>query len=785
MATTYYKKTATSTLNTNTAWSATGPSGADNFGPPADVNNAIAQWDPTSLGTLLTGAFTANQIFVNSAAGPIGHSTGTITVGTGGFTFSSSNARSWTEAGTIAVGTNSQTWSLGNTTNAGVLILAGTTALSGSSTINLIKTPSSNFFGGLIFNTAATFSGTIILNADTSLGSGTNASDILPSATVQVDGANTLLFASGAPARLAVKDLIINNDVTLVTSAGGTSRTLTITNSGVGTVQLGAVTRTLTVSSSETAAFTGPITGTAGFTKAGAGTLTLSAANSGLSGDVLLSAGTLTTTTSVNALQNVTLNVSASWSGTFTPLTNSNIGAIKGNDSTKTIALAALAINVGGYNSSETFSGKFTGSALITKNGTGTWTLDGDNSGHTGGFTVGTSGSGTLVAGSAGAVGASSGGNVNVITGSTLQVAAAVAKGSASLTLAGAGIGSNGALRSLSGTTSYTASGYTITSDVTIGVDAGTMTLGGAGAVMGTGGINKVGAGELVLSGTNNTLDRQIIITAGTLTAAKIANTGVASSLGRGNTTSAIALTGTLNFSGTGTDSTNRSITFTGSAPALAANGQSGGTVTYTASTQAAGSRTITFKGASTAANVFSGTLANDGVGGTTALLKNETGTWNIPGTHTHSGATTVAAGTLGANGSTTTLSNSTLTVTGGTVANGTFVANTVMTGGTITATLDGNKTLTVNSGSTATLNPAATDNTFSGNTTVASGAVLDLATAANPSTAATGRVLGTSAVSVTGTIRTKSAGTQAGKMRYGGNLTFNAGSTLSIGGAA
>ena len=83
-----------------------------------------------------------------------------------------------------------------------------------------------------------------------------------------------------------------------------------------------------------------------------------------------------------------------------------------------------------------------------------------------------------------------------------------------------------------------------------------------------------------------------------------------------------------------------------------------------------------------------------------------------------------------------------------------------------------------------ATLQPVNNVNDFSGATAVAAGATLKLITGLNPSLGS-GRVLGTSNVSVSGNLRTDGSVAQKGQMRYGGNLTFQAGAKLYVGSLA
>jgi hypothetical protein len=92
-------------------------------------------------------------------------------------------------------------------------------------------------------------------------------------------------------------------------------------------------------------------------------------------------------------------------------------------------------------------------------------------------------------------------------------------------------------------------------------------------------------------------------------------------------------------------------------------------------------------------------------------------------------------------------------------------------------------KTITASSG-TPEIAPTAGANTLSGTTNV-TGGTLRLTTELDVSSPATGRVLGTTNTTVSNgaAIRTSTGTAQKGRMRYGGNLTFNSGSALYIGG--
>lgn len=424
------------------------------------------------------------------------------------------------------------------------------------------------------------------------------------------------------------------------------------------------------------------------------------------------------------------------------------------------------------------------GPLAIGKIGAGRWILSGSASTYTGGVAVK---AGTLSAQSASAFGSSSSGAVTQ-TGGTIDVSVGVAlnKGTQALTLVSAAGAS--ALTSTSGTNTITCAGVTLSSTIIANIDSGaSLTMANTAAMSGAGfGITKNGAGEFGLGTFANTFTSLITISAGTLTVGNLQNGGTASSIGTGAANNTVFLTGTLKYNGTG-HSTNRNIQFQGGAPSLDASGA--GAVTYTNVNQDASSRTITLTGSSTSANTISAAMSN-GVSGTVSLTKSGAGKWVLSNaTVNYTGTTTVDAGTLNLGSANRSLTGA-IDVSGGTLENSTNTiassGGVTMTGGTITAEITSTTTLAVNSGSAASLNPTNNANTFSGATTVASGGILQLFTGVSPATAATGRVLGTSNVSVTGSIKTGNpSGVQKGQMRYGGNLTFNSGAKLYIGSAA
>jgi autotransporter-associated beta strand protein len=207
-----------------------------------------------------------------------------------------------------------------------------------------------------------------------------------------------------------------------------------------------------------------------------------------------------------------------------------------------------------------------------------------------------------------------------------------------------------------------------------------------------------------------------------TVTAGTLA-IGSVGALGTGVAT--VQLTGNLKYTGTG-ETLSRATQLNGSAPSLEASGSGALTVSTLSSSTSA--KTLTLKGSNTGANTITSTLADNT--GALSLAKEDAGKWVVT-TRTYSGTTAVNAGTLRCEST-----------------------NSATTTGAVTIGASGTVELVTN--------------------TLAS------------SGAGNGEVLGTGNVTVNGgTIKTRGGTTQKGQVRYGGNLTFGAGSSLYIGAAA
>ena len=280
-------------------------------------------------------------------------------------------------------------------------------------------------------------------------------------------------------------------------------------------------------------------TNSGGFTKNGSGTLTLSASNT-YTGATTINAGTLQISStgllgggnySANIVNNGSLLLSSnsnqtlggvisgsggmtkSGSGTlilngnntYTGGTTINAGTLEvastgllsgGNYSANIVNNGSLLL---GSNSNQIFSGIISGTGALTKNGTGTLTLSGNNN-YSGGTTLNT---GTLVIGHANAAG----------TGTITQ-----ANGSSLLKIDTTGTITNAmSVYNVLASQSATLSGAITVNNATWDIDTGDI-LTISGAVSGSGGVTKNGGGTLTLNGTN-TYNGSTVVNAGTLNA--------------------------------------------------------------------------------------------------------------------------------------------------------------------------------------------------------------------------------------------------------------------------
>lgn len=563
----------------------------------------------------------------------------------------------------------------------------------------------------------------------------------------------------------------------------------------------------------------GPLAGTSGFTKSGAAafTLTSTAGNSTLSGNVQVTQGILSIRS--NILQNATV-LRTGTVGTLTiAVANTQVGMLAGEAATPiatTLVVGSSAATVA-PNLSGTYSGVLSGAGIISKQGTGTWTLSGANT-RTGNTTID---NGVIAARSAAALGATTAGDVSITAG-TLDVSANTALNKSTRTLTLNSVSGSTAVRSTSGSNSITCAAVALASTSTISVEDGaSLTLNNTAAIADAGGargLTKTGAGELTLAAVANTFSGRLTIANGSLSFSSVA------SLGTGASDNAVELaTGSLVYTGASDAASSRTITFTGATAALSVTGA--GELQFSSSSHAAGARTITLAGTNTKNNRLGGGTPSQAI----SVVKTGSGTWVLAGATQHTGTTQIEAGTLSLDGSNRSLPGGvTLTAPTATLANSSGTVESALTfvnGGQCAANLTGSSTVSVVAGS-ATLSaaelsytgltsmlagtldlggisrtlpggvsitsgtlqngpltapvtslngiiltaleglstldvPASGDtsvvtsdsNTFSGGTTVAAGAVLRLTTFTSPSAPASGRVLGTGTTTVSGTL--------------------------------
>ena len=360
---------------------------------------------------------------------------------------------------------------------------------------------------------------------------------------------------------------------------------------------------------------------------------------------------------------------------------------LQGNTLGFAAGAGSASIIVNGIISNSTGSGKLSiSSANVVV------TLGNSNT-FTGGMTLGT---GTLKLGNASALGTgaltissssavfdnSSGSPMSITNAFTMSGGSPTFTGSSDMTISGA----------------VTISGLAAGSNRTITVSASTLTLSGVIAESsGAGqGLTKAGTGTLTLSNAANTFSGLVTFTGGQANVVKLADVGTASSLGVGGSYAIRFNGGTMNYTGTGGDTTNRALEM--NASGAINNNSTTGTIAFTAAnvTQVgtASARTLTLGGTYTGgANSFGAIIGDSGTGANiTSLTKNGASTWTLTGANTYTGTTIVSAGTLRA-GNNSAIGTGGLQMNGG----GTFASD----GGTARSF---NNTLTLNGTGAATM---------------------------------------------------------------------------------
>jgi len=710
--------------------------------------------------------------------GAIPNTSGTVNVSAGAFfdIATSVSIDGFTGAGTTSINT-SQTLTIGVNSSASTQNIEYSGVITGAG--NLYSYANRTLSGNNSYTGTTTVdNGTVIVSA---------TGDINESSAISITANGTLNVDGGGNAAIGDTVAITNAGNFILTGSDETIGSIT----GAGNINLNN--NTLTTGSDGTSTtVSGVISGPDGrLTKEGAGTFTLSGANT-YTGATTINAGTLQAANASALGKNSAVTVNG---GSLDLTTDLSIGSLAGAGN---VTLNANTLTTGSNNSSTTYSGVLSGNGALIKQGTGTTTLSGTNT-YTGGTTINDGairigaadnlGSGALTldggtlqttasfTSSRGTTLGASGGSFNIDAGTTLRESGQITgsgrlskTGEGTLTLSGTNtytggttindgtirIGAadnlgSGAL-TLDGGTLQTTASFTSNRGTTLGasggsfnIDTGT-TLSESGNISGSGRLSKTGEGTLTLSGTN-TYTGGTTINDGTL---QIGNGGTSGTLGTGNVTNNSALvfnrsddssyTGVI--SGTGTVTKDGAGTLT-----LSGNNTYSGTTTISDGTLQVGN-------GGTSGTLGTGNVTNNSalvfnrsddssyagvISGTGTVTKDGAGTLTLSGTNTYSGGTTINAGTIRISANNN-LGTGTLTLDGGTLqTTSTFSSSrlTTLNAGGGTYNIDSGITLTQSgnisgSGSLTktgegTLVLSGSNNTFTGGTVVADGRLIAL----------------------------------------------------------
>ncbi|MBZ9991131.1 autotransporter-associated beta strand repeat-containing protein, partial [Mesorhizobium sp. BH1-1-5] len=458
----------------------------------------------------------------------------------------------------------------------------------------------------------------------------------------------------------------------------------TIAGTGGNTLTLAGASPTITGAATISAI----IAGTAGLTKAGGGTLTLSGSNT-FTGNVNINSGSL----SVNA------NAALGDTSNFVNLANGASLSSSGSLTGRTVNLngGQGAVSVAG-----TGSAHFTGSgglSVAAVGSTGSITLSDNTNNFTGAVSFGVNSAAAASFTSIGNIGEASA----LGAGDTISLQANSGVSALNYTGTGdtsnrnwqitTGIGSPTALIQNLGSGTLTLTGnMAATGNVSVALSAANADLQALG-VLSSSTTNTfrfiASSNGTVTLGDANSFTGAASIEGGTVKVGTLAAGGANSSLGAG--TSIAFSNGTLSYTGTGATS-NRTLSIGGTTSAIRNDGS--GALAFSGATSLAG--TLTFGGSYTGAdNTISGTVSGSGT-----LVSSGDATWVLTGANTRSGAITVNGGTLRAGSASAFGTVTNVTVNGGTLdLNGNNLAPVSLsgTGGTVAM---GNANLTLNLGS-------------------------------------------------------------------------------------
>lgn len=606
-----------------------------------------------TIGSLAGGGATGGDVTLGAGTLITGDATSTayagIISGTGAVT--KAGAGTWTVSGantysgltTVSVGTLvvDNLAALGTTagattvTSGAVLDLAAFTIVDEALTLNGTGIATN---GALIGSGVCGWTGTVALGSNSSIGgtgtgtlsnviSGAFALTKVGSGTWILTATNTFtgtLTVNGGTVQVAGGNAIPDTcNVTLANTAGvvldlnGTSETIgSLATGGAtgGDVLLGA--GALTTGNATSTTYGGIISGSGTVTKVGAGTWTVSGANT-YTGLTTVSAGVLavsspqalgttaagTVVTSPAALllnaTGVVVGEALSIGGTGSG-TGALLGAGSGGSWSGPVTLTA-ATSVGGTGNVSTISGVISGGFALTKSGNGAWTLSGANT-YNGLTTVG---AGTLSAQHATALGTATFGTT-VSTNATLDLGPVTVTGE-NLLLNGPGASAAAGALSATGVGGVWTGPVTMLSASSIG-GTGSATI--SGTLGGGQNLSKFGTGSWTLSAANG-YSGTTVVNAGTLVVAHAQALGTTgATAGTTVNSGAILQVGAFNIIGEG-------LTLNGIGDGVSGALATSGTGSWSGTVALASNTTITVAGTTTFSGVVSGafTLTKGGVG--------------------------------------------------------------------------------------------------------------------------------------------------------------------------
>lgn len=290
-----------------------------------------------------------------------------------------------------------------------------------------------------------------------------------------------------------------------------------------------------------------------------------------------------------------------------------------------------------------TYSGNITesyGKISLVKSGAGNLTLSGNNT-FSGGLTIN---GGTILMGSANAIGSQAQPNALTMTGGTLDANGIAEVNLAKLNGAAGTITDSGAT---AGTTTLSFGSSTTDSF------AGSINDGAVRNLA----VVKGGTGTQNLTGSSS-YSGVTAISGGVLNAGTFANVNLPSSIGKGSVAGSnrdlLIMGGTLQYTGSAAQSSDRLFSITNAGGALDASGSNNANALNLSGTGAmgfggtTGARTLTLTGSNTGNNTLASVIGDQAaVTGITTLAKTGPGTWVLSGTNTYTGATNVNEGTL------------------------------------------------------------------------------------------------------------------------------------------